>query len=265
MTEQRAQDSDPTGQQAATGAATARKKEKKEKKTYPWWVEMPIIIVVTLLLLGAFNTFVGRLYLIPSESMEQTLHGCNGCTPDRIFVNKLAYGDDESPEPGDVIVFEGPESWNGSYVSTRNSNKVIRGIQNAGTFIGLVAPDVNTLVKRVIATGGQTVQCQEGDKGIMVDGKLLNEPYINDPPAFPIASPTGSEACGGEYFGPVTVPDDHLWMMGDNRTNSLDSRGHMGDELQGTVPVSNVVGRVEAIVLPVSRIGRVESVDNQAA
>ena len=82
----------------------ARKKEKKEKKTYPWWVEMPIIIVVTLLLLGAFNTFVGRLYLIPSESMEQTLHGCNGCTPDRIFVNKLAYGDDESPEPGDVCV-----------------------------------------------------------------------------------------------------------------------------------------------------------------
>lgn len=265
MTEQRPKDSDPTGQQAANKPATARKKEKKEKKTYPWWVEMPIIIVVTLLVLGAFNTFVGRMYLIPSESMEQTLHGCAGCTPDRIFVNKLAYGDGEYPHPGDVVVFEGTNSWNTSYTSQRNSNKVIRGLQNGASYIGLVAPDVNTLVKRVIATGGQTVQCQEGDAGITVDGKVLNEPYINKPAVHPPNPATGSDACGGDYFGPVTVPDGNIWVMGDNRTNSLDSRGHMGDELQGTIPVDNVVGRVEAIVLPFNRIGTVDSVDNQAA
>lgn len=235
----------------------------KEKKTYPWWVEMPIIIVVTLLILGAFNTFVGRMYLIPSESMEPTLHGCAGCTPDRIFVNKLAYGEGEYPAPGDVVVFAGAESWNSSYVSQRSDNQVIRGIQNAASYIGLVAPDENTLVKRVIATGGQTVQCQAGDKGITVDGKVLNEPYINKPAVNPINPATGSEACGGEYFGPVTVPDGNIWVMGDNRTNSLDSRGHMGDELQGTIPVDNVVGRVEAIVLPFARIGGVDSVPNQ--
>lgn len=241
------------------------KAKEKEKKTYPWWVEMPIIVVITLLILGAFNTFVGRMYLIPSESMQPTLHGCAGCTPDRIFVNKLAYGEGESPEPGDVVVFVGTDAWNVNYTTQRSSNKVIRGIQNGASYIGLVAPDENTLVKRVIATGGQTVQCQDGDPGIMVDGKPLDEPYINQPPANPINPATGSEACGGDYFGPVTIPDDSVWVMGDNRTNSLDSRAHMGDEHQGTIPIDNVVGRVEAIVLPFDRIGGVDSHPNQSA
>ncbi|MGV0397642.1 signal peptidase I [Corynebacterium suicordis] len=261
-----AEQSNAKGKSSAAPVSTKVKKEKAEKKTYPWWVEMPIIIVVTLLLLGAFNTFVGRMYLIPSESMEPTLHGCAGCEPDRIFVNKLAYGDGESPEPGEVVVFVGTDSWNTEYTTQRSGNRVIRGIQNAGSYIGLVAPDENTLVKRVIATGGQTVECQEGDSGIKVDGKVLNEPYINNPPTYAISdTPTGSAACGGEFFGPVTVPDGNIWVMGDNRTNSLDSRGHMGDQLQGTIPVDNVVGEVEAIVLPFSRIGGVDSVDNQAA
>ncbi|WP_459611522.1 signal peptidase I [Corynebacterium urogenitale] len=251
--------------QADRSSEPRRRKEPKEKKSYPWWVEIPIIVVVTLLILGAFNTFIGRLYLIPSESMQPTLHGCAGCTPDRIFVNKLAYGEGESPEPGEVVVFVGEESWNTGYTSQRSSNDVIRGIQNAASYIGLLAPDENTLVKRVIATGGQTVQCLEGDPGVMVDGKPLNEPYINTPPVNPVNQQTGSDACGGEYFGPITVPDDRLWLMGDNRTNSLDSRGHMGDEFQGTIPVDNVVGRVEAIVLPFQHIGRVEAVENQTA
>lgn len=221
--------------------------------------------MVTLLILGAFNSFVGRLYLIPSESMQPTLHGCAGCTPDRIFVNKMAYRGDNTPHPGDVVVFVGTDAWNTEYVSQRSQNDGVRGLQNGASYIGLLAPDENTLVKRVIATGGQTVQCLEGDPGVMVDGKQLNEPYINPEPAYPANPATGSDACGGDYFGPITVPDGNLWMMGDNRTNSLDSRGHMGDENQGTIPVDNVVGRVEAIVLPFSRIGGVDSVDNQSA
>lgn len=244
---------------------SAKRAPQKTKKTYPWWVEIPIIVVVTLLILGAFNTFVGRLYLIPSESMQPTLHGCAGCTPDRIFVNKMAYGGDKTPHPGDVVVFVGTEAWNTEYVSQRSQNDGVRGLQNGASYIGLLAPDENTLVKRVIATGGQTVQCLEGDPGVMVDGKQLNEPYINPEPEYPANPATGSDACGGDYFGPITVPDGNLWMMGDNRTNSLDSRGHMGDENQGTIPVDNVVGRVEAIVLPFSRIGGVDSVDNQSA
>lgn len=224
---------------------------------------MPIIILVTLLVLGAFNTFVGRMYLIPSESMQPTLHGCAGCTPDRIFVNKLAYAGDKEPQAGDVVVFVGEDSWNTTYVSQRSTNSALRSIQNAASYIGIVAPDENTLVKRVIATGGQTVQCLEGDPGIMVDGQRIDDSFTLQPMANPIDPSIGSEACQGNYFGPVTVPEDRLWMMGDNRTNSLDSRGHMGDEFQGTIGVDNVVGRVEQIVLPIGRFGRVDAVDLQ--
>ncbi|WP_257821671.1 signal peptidase I [Corynebacterium sp. zg254] len=235
----------------------------KKKKTYPWWVEMPIIIVVTLLVLGAFNTFVGRMYLIPSESMEPTLHGCAGCTPDRIFVNKLAYVGNNKPKPGEVVVFVGEDSWNWNYTTQRSDVAPVRALQNAASYIGIVAPDENTLVKRVIATEGQTVQCLEGDPGIMVDGKKVDDSYIMRPAANPIDTTLGSEACQGNYFGPVTIPPDHLWMMGDNRTNSLDSRGHMGDELQGTISMDHVVGRVEAIILPFDRISRVKSLPVQ--
>lgn len=248
---------------AAQPEQGASPKKKKEKKTYPWWVEMPIIILVTMLVLGAFNNFVGRMYLIPSESMEPTLHGCVGCTPDRIFVNKLAYRGDKMPDPGDVVVFVGTESWNEEYTSRRSSNDVVRGLQNLGATIGIVAPDENTLVKRVIATGGQTVQCQEGDPGIMVNGKKVDDSYTMNPPANPIDPTTGSKECQGDYFGPVTVPDDAVWVMGDNRTNSLDSRAHMGDEHQGTIPVENIVGEVETILLPFSRIGGVDSLPIQ--
>ena len=178
-------------------------------------------------------------------------------------MNKLAYKGNHHPEPGDVIVFVGPDSWNTRYVSQRSSNSVVRGIQNTASTVGLVAPDENALVKRVIATGGQTVQCQAGDPGIMVDGKKVDDEYIQRPPVNPIDPTMGSEECQGPYFGPVTIPDHHLWMMGDNRTNSLDSRGHMGDELQGTVPEENVVGKVEARVLPFNRIGGVDDLQIQ--
>nr|WP_238599260.1 signal peptidase I [Corynebacterium heidelbergense] len=256
----------PSAKSGAEPATTARKgtpSKDSKKKTYPWWIELPIILVVTMLILGAFNLFVGRLYLIPSESMEPTLNGCAGCDGDRIFVNKLAYLGDSSPHPGDVVVFRGPDSWNGSYTSQRSRNDVIRGIQNAASVVGIIAPDENTLVKRVVATGGQTVQCRAGDPGIMVNGKKVDDEFTEKPMSNPVDPATGSQACQGPYFGPVTVPQDNLWVMGDNRTNSLDSRGHMGDELQGTVPVENVVGRVEAIVLPFGRTGFVDNPDIQ--
>lgn len=233
-----------------------------DAKSLPWYVEFPVIIVVTMFIMVLLQTFLGRVYLIPSASMEPALHGCEGCTGDRIAVEKVSYYFSD-PKPGDVVVFEGTDSWNAGFDSHRSTNALIRGLQNAGSYVGLVAPDENNLVKRIIAVGGQTVSCQAGDPAVMVDGQPTDQSFILQPPAYPVNPETGSEACGGDYFGPVQVPEGNYFMMGDNRTNSLDSRYHLGDQYQGTIPGENIRGKVQAVILPFSRIGGVDDPDIQ--
>lgn len=228
-------------------------RRRDEKQGKPWYIEIPMLIVIALALVFVFQTFVGRVYRIPSESMQPTLYGCAGCTGDRIFVDKITY-DFGEPEQGDVVVFKGPDSWNSGYRSIRSDNPVIRTLENAGAVIGVVPPDQNDLVKRVIAVGGQTVGGCSPEGHLLVDGKPLTEPYLHEDPAIN-RNPLN---CA---FGPVTVPEGNVWVMGDNRNNSADSRFHMGDEYQGTVPVDNVIGKVRAIILPLNRIGGVDSPD----
>ena len=114
--------------------------------------ETVILAVIALVLYYVMLTFVARPYLIPSESMEPTLHGCSGCVGDRIMVDKVTFRFG-SPQPGDVIVFKGPPPWNIGYKSIRSHNALVRWVQNALSFIGFVPPDENDLVKRVIAVG----------------------------------------------------------------------------------------------------------------
>jgi signal peptidase I len=224
--------------------------------------ETAILAAIAVVLYYVMLTFVARPYLIPSESMEPTLHGCAGCVGDRILVDKLTYRF-TSPQPGDVIVFKGPPPWDIGYKSIRSHNAAARAVQNALSFVGFVPPDENDLVKRVIAVGGQTVQCRAAT-GLTVNGKRLSEPYLNastmmaDPAIYP---------CLGTEFGPVVVPQGRLWVMGDNRTHSADSRAHCtsvpddalkgllctGDPTAGTVPVGNVIGKARFIVWPPSR------------
>jgi len=206
-------------------------------------------------------TFIARPYLIPSESMEPTLHGCTGCVGDRIMVDKLTYRFSE-PKPGDVVVFKGPPNWNIGYKSIRSDNPTVRWVQNALSFIGFVPPDENDLVKRVIAVGGQTVECRQST-GLIVDGKPLNEPYL-DLQTMSVPDPD-------------KVPNGRVWVMGDNRTHSADSRVHCadsaadfqsgvrctGDPNAGTVPLDNVIGKARFIAWPPSRWGGVGSVDPQ--
>ncbi len=235
--------------------------------------ETVILAVIALLLYYVMLTFVARPYLIPSESMEPTLHGCTGCVGDRIMVDKLTFHF-TTPHPGDVIVFKGPPPWNIGYKSIRSHNPAIRGVQNALSFIGFVPPDENDLVKRVIAVGGQTVQCRNST-GLTVDGVRLKEPYLD--PATLSVPDLAAYPCLGPEFGPVHVPPDRLWVMGDNRTHSADSRAHCtstpadamngllctGDPMSGTVPVSNVIGKARFIVWPPSRWGGVRAVNPQ--
>jgi signal peptidase I len=234
--------------------------------------ETVILAAIALVLYYVMLTFVARPYLIPSESMEPTLHGCSGCIGDRIMVDKLTYRFG-SPHPGDVVVFKGPPSWSLGYYSIRSHDEALRWLQNTLSFIGFVPPDENDLVKRVIAVGGQTVQCRT-DTGLTVNGARLKEPYLNpvtmsaDPAVYP---------CLGNEFGPVVVPEGRLWVMGDNRTHSADSRAHCtsvptdamkgllctGDPMSGTVPVGNVIGKARFIVWPPTRWSAVHSVNPQ--
>jgi signal peptidase I len=252
-----------------TESKWGRRKQPKKKSALR---ETAILIVIAVLLYYLLLTFVARPYLIPSESMEPTLHGCYGCTGDRIMVDKVTY-DFSSPKPGDVIVFKGPPNWNIGYKSIRSTNPTIRIVQNGLSFLGFVPPDENDLVKRVIALGGQTVECRVAT-GLTVDNKPLYQPFLDpktlgvDPAVYP---------CLGPEFGPVTVPQGRLWVMGDNRTHSADSRAHCasvpadlqrgilctGDPMPGTIPVDNVIGKARFIAWPPTRWGPVSSVDVQ--
>lgn len=258
----------------ADEAAVEDAKTEDEPKKRGALREAAILVTIAVVLYYVMLTFIARPYLIPSESMEPTLHGCAGCTGDRIMVDKLTYRFG-SPQPGDVIVFKGPPNWNIGYKSIRSKNTAVRFVQNALSFVGFVPPDENDLVKRVIAVGGQTVECRT-NTGLTVDGKRLDEPYLNFvtmdvDPSNPYA------ACLGNEFGPVKVPDGRLWVMGDNRTHSADSRAHCGntpadaqrgllctgDPTYGTVPIDNVIGKARFIAWPPSRWGGVGSVDPQ--
>ncbi|MDQ2707490.1 MAG: signal peptidase I [Actinomycetota bacterium] len=222
-----------------TGAPVGKVKGGRRRRG-TFWRELPMLIVVALVLTFLIQTFLARVYEIPSGSMETTLHGCTGCTDDRVLVDKLSYrfGD---PAPGDVIVFAGPDNWQDpDFRERRSGNVLLRGLQSMGSLIGLAPPDEKDLIKRVIAVGGQTVACCDRDR-VTVNGKPLDEPYIY---YLPEAGPPSQNE-----FGPVRVPEGQLWVMGDSRRNSADSTaiGH------GPIPVENVIGKARFIVLPFRR------------
>ncbi len=244
-----------TEKNAADGANNRQEKEKSAGSgVLSFLKEVLIIVVIALALSALVQNVFARVYVIPSESMMPTLQ-----VGDRILVDKISYRTGD-PKPGDVVVFKGPDSWNDAFESSRSDDPFVRALQNAGSFVGLVPPDENDLVKRIIAVGGQTVRCQPGDKGITVDDHVIDSSYTLYPPVVDWGgNPNGSNACGGPYFGPITIPKGFMWVMGDNRTDSGDSRYHMQDQYRGTVPVKNIRGKVQTIISPVKRWQKVDS------
>ncbi|HHY07101.1 MAG: signal peptidase I [Lawsonella sp.] len=248
-----------TAESAAANEDAATEKGDEKTKRNPalnFLKEVAIILVIALAISALVQNVIARVYVIPSESMMPTLQ-----VGDRILVEKISYNFND-PEPGDVVVFEGTDSWNEWYESNRSDQPVIKALQDFGSFVGLVPPDENNLVKRVIAVGGQTVRCQPGDKGITVDDRVIPSDYTLYPPVVDWGGrENGSNACGGPYFGPFTVPQGFLWVMGDNRTDSGDSRYHTDGKYKGMIPLENVRGKVISIIWPIGRWQKVQSVD----
>ncbi|MUK00812.1 signal peptidase I [Vibrio cholerae] len=198
-----------------------------------WLKEIATIVVIALVLSFLIKTFLFRAFFIPSGSMEETLE-----IDDRIFVNQLV------PQPfdlqrGDIVVFRDTEGWLPEQVEQQ-----VSWLKEALIFIGL-APDESQqhLVKRVIGLPGDHVICCDAQGRITVNGEPLEEPYL-----FPGATPS-------DLPFDVVVPDGKIWVMGDHRNASADSRANQDKPGKGFVDVDDIEGKAAVIAWPLNRVG----------
>jgi signal peptidase I len=244
---------EPDSPAAASGGSAKGSRRKGQAKKGSLLRELPVLLLIAFVLALVVKTFFVQAFFIPSGSMEQTLHGCTGCTGDRVLVNKVPYWFGE-PEPGEIVVFKGPDTWTPEVSVAEPSNWFTGALLWLGRAVGVAPPSEDDFVKRVIATGGQTVQCCDSEGNVTVDGKPLDEPYIFE------NTPIESRA-----FGPVTVPEGRLWVMGDHRSASADSKAHIGDRYGGTIGVDDVIGKAALIVWPINRFAILHAPDIQSA
>jgi signal peptidase I len=200
-----------------------------------FWREALLLIVVTVLLTVLAKSFVVEAFRIPSGSMEDTLR-----VGDRVLVNKLVYRM-RGIDRGDVVVFSGAGSWNPSPPS-RSGDRVLAAYRDAMQVLGLET-DGTDYVKRVIGLPGDHVVCCDTQGRITVNGVALREGSYLYPGEVPSA----------ESFN-IVVPPGRLWVMGDHRGDSADSRYHSYDPGDGTIPESAVVGRVFLVIWPPSQV-----------
>jgi signal peptidase I len=222
----------PTTTETATAVPTRverRRRERREKRQkrakgpLSFLKELPVLLLVAFLLALLIKTFLVQAFYIPSASMENTL-----LVGDRVLVNKLVYRF-HPPRRGDIIVFEEPNP-----VAEPHRSPFSAFIHWLTEGLGVSSDPEKDFIKRVIALPGETIEIEEGR--VFIDGKEIQEPYLN--PQRDLSS-----------FGPKKIPPDRLFVMGDNRANSNDSRRGLG-----LIPYDKVVGRAFVIIWPPSRV-----------
>ena len=203
--------------------------------------EFPILVIVALAVSLVIKSFLVQFFYIPSGSMENTLQ-----INDRVAVNKIPFISN-SINRGDVVVFRDPSNWLPEPYAD-NQNKIIAKIKDGLVLVGVLPnPAKQYLVKRVIGIAGDNVVGKDGV--VTINGKKTTEPYIF----------AGNKASELDFN--VTVPEGKIWVMGDHRGASADSRYHQDDVNNGFVPESKVTGRVLGIIWPVKNVGTVPSQD----
>ncbi len=198
--------------------------------------ETVLILGSALILSLLIKTFLAQAFFIPSASMQDTL-----IEGDRVIVSKLTPGVFDLHR-GDIVVFKDPGGWLGPVDATPDgSGRTV--LNEVLTFVGLLPPDAGEhLIKRLIGLPGDRVACCDDLGRLTVNGVPIVEPYLK-----PGSVPSQSRF-------DVIVPDERLWMMGDNRQNSQDSRAHLGEPGGGMVPLDDVVGKAFVVMWPLDRI-----------
>lgn len=219
----------------------ARKVERRRRRSAVR--EIPVLIVVAVVIALVLKTFLVQAFVIPSGSMEQTIR-----IGDRVLVDKLTPWFGSKPQRGDVVVFKDPGHWlPPEEAQSQSSPFLVKELKTGLTFIGLLPSDnEQDLIKRVIGVGGDTVKCCDKSGKVTVNGVPLDEPYLypGNPPS--------------QLKFEVKVPRGRLFVMGDHRSNSADSRFHLDSAYQGTVPESGVVGRAVVIAWPFGHLRRLK-------
>ncbi|MFI6349845.1 signal peptidase I [Streptomyces sp. NPDC050560] len=212
------------------------RRSESTKKPRSFWKELPLLVLIALVLALLIKLFLVQAFSIPSASMENTLQ-----IGDRVLVDKLTPWFGSEPERGEVVVFKDPDNWLAGEPAPKPN-----AVQRVLGWIGLMpSADEKDLIKRVIGVAGDTIECK-GTGPVKVNGKPLNDSYI-----YAGNTPCSADNQGGQFK--VTVPQGKIWVMGDHRQNSLDSRYHQQDKNHGFVPVGNVVGRAFVIAWPPTR------------
>jgi len=208
-----------------------RRSPRRRRKPLPIWQEMILLLGIALVLAIVIKAFFIQAFYVPSASMDNTL-----VPSDRILVQKISYWGSGSPHRGDVVVFADPGGWLSASESSAGARGgvVARGLEAVGLY-----PAGGHLVKRVIGVGGDEIRCCDAQGRITVNGVALNEKAYLAP---------GEQPSTIDFD--VKVKPGYLWVQGDNRSNSADSRVHLGDPGGGQVPADDVVGKVFAVVWP---------------